>query len=642
MNWGVRTMQSVKSCFNSALFRKNLTRFWPIWGLYSLAILTLPGGLFLMANSNIYSGTDGRLFAVMEFAENIVPTFSAYTAVPLACIFGIMAAMATFSYLFSSRSAGLMHTLPLRREGLFLTSYLSGLCYFLIPLVAVFLITLLGEAIAGYVNIGTLAVWLLTQVLCTLFFYSLGVFCAMFTGHLLALPMFYLLSNVLAMIVYGIASLIARQTLYGFSGLPDGMLTVALWLTPASKLSGELTRLARAESPGNYGLGCAALYAVVGVVLTVLALLVYRRRHVERAGDIVAVGWVRPIFRYGFATVFACIFGSLLYSIFDVAALANDAMLLLFLVVCGVIGYFLAEMLLQKSFRVFRRWKGCAVFSACMVVGVCLLLFDAAGYETRVPTQETVESVTFFAASSAPYDSAQGKECTVDDPETVAMILRLHQSLLEQRDSLEARDAYGTADDELYYTSPSFSYTLSDGSVLRRSYPGLALSQSDLDAPDSPASQVLALLNQPDVVSYMYGATIGGEYTPVTEIPAGKVSAIDLCVYADANEAYITLECPVGADRERLWNAILADFAEGTLGRRYLSWSDSEWFKQIYAELTVTFTPEYNEYGWSEQPYITIALTPNAVHTISLLEELGLLDGDSLRGTYADGYVYNQ
>ena len=39
MSWEVRTMQSVKSCFNGTLCRKNLTRFWPIWALYGVIVL---------------------------------------------------------------------------------------------------------------------------------------------------------------------------------------------------------------------------------------------------------------------------------------------------------------------------------------------------------------------------------------------------------------------------------------------------------------------------------------------------------------------------------------------------------------------------------------------------------------------------
>lgn len=60
----------------------------------------------------------------------------------MALIFGLLSAMAVFSYLYNSRSVGLMHTLPLKREGLFLTNYLSGLSCFLLPNLAVFVLSL--------------------------------------------------------------------------------------------------------------------------------------------------------------------------------------------------------------------------------------------------------------------------------------------------------------------------------------------------------------------------------------------------------------------------------------------------------------------------------------------------------------------
>ena len=37
-------MQSKISCFNQTLFRKNLTRFWPLWGMASFL-----GGIFPLA-----------------------------------------------------------------------------------------------------------------------------------------------------------------------------------------------------------------------------------------------------------------------------------------------------------------------------------------------------------------------------------------------------------------------------------------------------------------------------------------------------------------------------------------------------------------------------------------------------------------
>ena len=47
MSWEVRTMLSVKSCFNPTLFCKNLMRFWPIWALYgAMWLLALPLSIF--------------------------------------------------------------------------------------------------------------------------------------------------------------------------------------------------------------------------------------------------------------------------------------------------------------------------------------------------------------------------------------------------------------------------------------------------------------------------------------------------------------------------------------------------------------------------------------------------------------------
>ena len=50
MSWEVRTMQSKTSYFNATLFRKNLTRFWPLWGLASFV-----GALFPLAGAGTSS-----------------------------------------------------------------------------------------------------------------------------------------------------------------------------------------------------------------------------------------------------------------------------------------------------------------------------------------------------------------------------------------------------------------------------------------------------------------------------------------------------------------------------------------------------------------------------------------------------------
>ena len=96
--------------------------------------------------------------------------------------------MAVFSYLYSSRSACMMHALPARREALFVSHYLAGLSFLLLPHLAVYALTVAVEAALGCLELVPLTTWLLTQSGVCLFFYSFAVFCAMFTGNLVALP----------------------------------------------------------------------------------------------------------------------------------------------------------------------------------------------------------------------------------------------------------------------------------------------------------------------------------------------------------------------------------------------------------------------------------------------------------------------
>ena len=134
MNWEVRTMRSMTSCFNPTLYRKTMLRFWPLWGLYGLLwMFVLPLRLLneyfdmLRWDSTLTEAQEWLSERCYQIPEALVG------GAWISAFFAILAAMACFSYLYSTRSACMMHALPLRREGLFLTQYLAGLSFFLLP-----------------------------------------------------------------------------------------------------------------------------------------------------------------------------------------------------------------------------------------------------------------------------------------------------------------------------------------------------------------------------------------------------------------------------------------------------------------------------------------------------------------------------
>ncbi len=634
MNWEVRTMRSVTSCFNPTLWKKNLTRFWPIWALYGLIwLVNLP---VVILNDAQYWGTDS--------AARLPLSYLNASGLALAVFFGLLAAMAVFSYLYNNRSVALLHTLPMTRDGLFFTNYLSGLSFLLLPHLAVFPLALAAEAMAGAVNAGSLCMWLAVQSLLCFFFYSFAVFCAMFTGHILALPAFYGILNILAMGLFQLFQRLAREFVYGYYSVV-GPEEAAAWLTPAARLLRTMRVLFPSEELPTYrfyGLHVVLLYALVGAVLTGLALLVYKRRQLETAGDVVSVAWVRPVFKYGVAVCCAIALGSFFYSIFSGGRLDGIWSLLVFLLLWGAAGYFIAEMLLRKRFWVFRQsWKGCVVLLACLIAASAMLEFDVTGFERRVPSAGRVASACISDVRSFPYDDMSYlNQLELNTPEQLALLERIHRALAEGKAEYEAADL-----DTYYYDGPggvslqsststnlNITYTLTDGRTLIRSY-NLPVTEEALADPDSPAALLSALINRPELLAQAY----------FSRWDDGKrlVDAEVTFPYSDDTGHYDSSVYVPAAALPELLEAVQADLAAGDLGRRYLL-EDLERMENCYLnDLRLTFRATEPDgasatgnssvsVSYRMTYTVTIGLQASASETLRVLEQYGVAGTDDL------------
>lgn len=617
-------MPSVTSCskerrpcawFNITLFRKNWSRFWPLWSLYGVIwFLILTVGI--LNSRGIYD----------PMPDNYYPTGYVVYAIPMGILlslgFGVLCAMAVFSYLYSSRPVGLMHALPIRREGLFLTNYLSGLSFFVLPILVVALLTLGAELYAGHgVDLTSLFLWGWCQCMVSLFFYSFAVFCAMFTGHILALPAFY---GILNGLVFGLDALfreLARIFLFGFYTSYQLNPWVE-WLTPT------LCYIDRMGSTGSPNYHFTGLLPVFVYMLAGLALLLYRRRHLETAGDVVAVSWLRPIFKYGVAFCSAVVIGTFLWSVF-LPQVSHSILwsLLFFLLLTGALGYFIAEMLLCKSFRVFRQgWKGCLCFLILLTLGVSTLEVDPIGFEVRVPQAQQVVEVRLDTPSFAPYDGASSPS-VLRREEDIARLVELHQTIIDHQSQLESAERVSShsyvsqqvgdymvdveTSGSFYF---SFTYLFRDGGTMRRSY-RIPVDEELLADPTSPAAKLDALINAPGLVQQEY----------LSLYRSGDVlTSVNLSTYTGADQIFSS-----GADTQLLLDAVLTDLEEGNLGRHYLLENQDRYANCYYNDLTFHFySPEARselvEDGHIYQFTITIQTT--ATHTLEALRELGAED----------------
>ena len=624
MRWEVRTMASGTSCFNSALYRKTLGRFWPLWTLWGvLWLLLLP----LSQLSRYFDwAREGRSDSAL--VENFQEILSLQeVGVWLAALVGVLAAMAVFSYLYSARSACMMHALPLRREGLFLSQYLAGLTMLVLPLAAVALVTLaVGMAVVpswGWSQaLPAVGVWLACMSGVCLFFYSFACFCAMFTGQLLALPVFYAILNWLAMVVNFLVTALMEQFFYGYQAnylpawveflTPVGLLRQACyWGVRDVYDDGALVRGLAAPQ-------LVALYAGIGVVFALLALWVYRGRQVESAGDVVSVPLVRPVFKYGVALCSGLCLGVFTTQILGWYNTDSTAVLVVCVLLWTAAGYFAAEMLLKKSFRVLRAWKGCAAAMAVMVFLCAVCVFDLFGVETRVPDPDRVISMEADAGMGYPGDSGR-LELVTSDREIIEQVTALHQAMVNERE----RAGTEAGDD---YISLWVTYRLENGSTLSRQYYSVPVFRDEIDREGTLTWQADQILQDRTLTEQLYG---------FDKVEGWRLTEADLYDVYQVQEDFwdsIYLEQST-ADLLRLWEAVRQDFREGTLGNHSLFlpedgdstadlWPSLQfyWEKPMEREDYQGLTTAASQ----ERETVSIALNPRAEHTMAWLEAHGL------------------
>ena len=468
-------MKSKTSLFNKGVALNLLKRCWPLWlGYFVLLLLVTPA---------VLSGRVDRLAPGEMLNYTLLNT--GVDVVYISMVVGVLSAMAMFNYLYSTKSCGMMNMLPIRRETMFLTAFLTGLMPLLAADVLVMLITALFYG-GRLVYFKTLLLWLAMAVMGNISFYGFAVFCAVLTGNLVVLPVLYLVLNLTVYVAERAVRYLLGAFVYGMNASSCTLLV----LSPIMELLNFLTVM-----PVNYtdadgmvqavtnayrvnGLGVLGIYCAAGLVCAALALLIYRRRQMERATDVVAVPVLKPVFKYcmtfGTAVVLA-------YVVYDwlvpgnVSGMAAALLVLALLLVGALIGYYAAEMLMRKTLKVFPgKWKGCLV--SCLILAVLTMAweFDLFGYERRIPEADQVESAWFL-----------GNNTELTEPENIQALTQLHQSLVDNKSENESAD-------ERYIVT--IRYMLKDGGTLIRRYP-IRCDREALNDPDSDIRRYEALEN---------------------------------------------------------------------------------------------------------------------------------------------------
>ncbi len=507
-------MKSRTSFFNKAVLRKDITRFAPAWGLYLTGMLLL--------SMTLFTEEDIHLAQTMGFSLGL---FS------LANIcYGLVCAALLFGDLFNSKLCNALHAMPMRREGWFLTHVTSGLLFSVVPnlLVALLLLPRLGEY--WYVAI----LWVGGMTLTYLFFFGGAVLSALCTGSRFGMVLVYGLINFLSILAMWIVVYLYQPLLYGIeiNEAPFILLSPVTYLC-----TNELNFVHFLADPTDYyynspnGWPYVVGIAVIGVVMLICALVLYRKRQLESAGDLITVRFLSPVFLvlYTLAAGMA---------LFLFSRLFNTDQDYIFLAVGIAAGFITGRMLLKRTARVFKpaTFVGLGLTAVVLFGSLGLTRVDVLGIIRWVPEEESVRSVCIHSISD---DYSRYAYTTTDESE-IRELMAIHEDFINERNT----------DAPIWYNSKYLTYTLDNGKTVTRKY------RMDYE---SPAVQALApWLSRPEYVL---------ETDDIDHL-ANNVDYIEVEFYYDKFYDDTTMEptkLVTGDNARALLEAIIADCEAGQM-----------------------------------------------------------------------------
>lgn len=618
-------MQSRTSFFNGSVFRKNLSRFAPVMALDTLLVVIM----IMMTWSR--TGEANRCYYFMSQVSRLISLMGMVNLVYAAVV-----AQLLFGDLFSSRMCNAMHAMPLRRECWFVTNVASGLVYSLIPTAVgtLILLPLLAKTIfAGAWRVAFL--FFLVNNLEFICLFGLAVFSVMMVGSRITMIAGYGLLNFGAPICYWLVNSIYTPLLYGMitpTSLAEKLFPVEYMLQDFFTIDdvtvfddfGRLIPNVRATYSLTEKLHSLWWLALVGIAFTLVALILYKHRNLECAGDAVFSRKLVPVFQ-----VLSALFVAVAAEFFltEFVGISNDENYLKYvLLFCGLlVGWFAGKMLVERSAQVFqpRSFAGLAILAAVLAASMGLTKLDVLRIDDRIPAQEDVAKV------SLSYNSA-----TFEDPSDIAEVLRMQELILEDRlpiDGSDSCDGYVLEDGEYVPINKSqasrwqegdplpqqrmrdrvdLTYTLKDGKTIQRCYQVWT---------DSEQGQIMkSFLSRWDSVN---SATTSIDGKEVERLPLALEGVKEFsCSTAHTDNKNFTRE-----QADALIAAIQADCAAGHMAQASQYHEGVFKFVDAYGDdceySSINLYIQSENYGWGVDVFADCA------NTIRWLRDNGYMDG---------------
>lgn len=581
----------LKVCFcNKTVLRTDITRFAPVWGTYTL-------GLAMLVLLQFNSGSDDTAKANIVMDLNRLSKYG----VGINGFYAMIVVQALFGDMLIPRLCNGLHAMPVTRDGYFGAHLAAGLLFALVPNALILLLTaaMLPKAVASAAMLTLLA-------LCLQYVFYLGValVSVQLAGNRIGMVLIYGILNFATVLLYWFVAMVFIPLIYGkditLSWVARICPTVAMYdgdyftaLDSSQYIGDTYYYYFDGISMGDRWLR-AGICAGLGVLCMAIAQLLYRRRRLEAAGDLVAFHILSPLFLALYTLTVAA------FLHIAVRQLTQGAISEYFFLPLGLIaGYITGLMLLRRTSRVFR-WRLLVPLGGILAVcGLCVLSIatDVFHVIRHVPKFDTVESVTLMPIQSTYNDAS----LTLTEADAIEDVLAYHQGALrdwQQQvvDCLLQRRGHWSPGD---YLNIQLRYTLKNGATLQRRY--------YLEKENPAFARLSPYLSTPELSLGMDAERLRATLRDATEG--------DSYFYTNNGSSTDTSNNKTFNNFSGLANAVLADCREGNLMSLSLythngtETTDSDTLLRGWLSIII-----YNQAG--QEQYLYIDLNGKCTHTL--------------------------
>lgn len=304
----------------------------------------------------------------------------------------LICAVSGFGYLFSKRKVDFFHSLPVKRETLFAVRYINGVLIYLVPYLAMVLVSILIMTFTGNMRAVVFPIvlgGLVVHLLGYLAIYTTFILCVTFVGNIVV---FFAVSGW----TFGITAV----TLLVYNWFEEQFFNTYSYM--ADSFTERLYSL-RFLCPGyfyiytvdaNGNIGWLLLQELIfAAVLTAITLFVYRARPSDGAGKAITFPILKPVIRVSVELLAGALMGMMFHDMADRSYGVPAWMI--FGVILGVV---LSHMLVQSIFHfdVRKCFAGKWSMGVCAVTAIAFVLvmrYDTFGYDTYLPKEKKIESV---------------------------------------------------------------------------------------------------------------------------------------------------------------------------------------------------------------------------------------------------------